>query len=119
MKLDEIPKEKPRVDLAALPETAVLHYVREEYREGQQGKTGGLVIWWETETGEQFPQKYSKIHGEALENGLKACGVTDTQALANYWIKAKKMSFRSGFPRMIPVGVVRKYEEEKSVKKKK
>jgi len=104
-----LPTEKPRIDLETLPNKLVLRAVREEYREAKEGKTGGLVIWYETEDGKEFPQKYSKIHGNALKNALLKLGFQSTEELQNWWCEYEKTSFRTGFPRMIPVRKVKEF----------
>jgi hypothetical protein len=109
--VNEVPTEKPRIDLATLPNTMVLKAVREEYRQATEGKTGGLVIWYETEDGKQFPQKYSKIHGSALKNALFKLGFQTTEDLQNWWCEYEKTSFRTGFPRMIPVKKIKEWTE--------
>jgi len=103
VKLEEIPSEGERVDLQHLPRTNVLKAVSEEFRQATATKTGGLVITFRTKNGKQFPQKYSKISGKALAEALKRLGLKDTKELQEAWYEYELTSFRTGFPRYIPV----------------
>lgn len=102
MKLKELPREKPRIELKDLPPTNVLKAVGEEVKEAQEGKTGGLVISFIQKDGKQFSQKYGKLHGDTLAEALDRLGLRDTTDLQVTWYQYEMKTFRAGFPRYIP-----------------
>jgi len=107
VKLSEIPEEAPRLELATLPPEIEALALNEEVKEAQPNKTGGLVITFKTRQGESFPQKYSKISGAALKHALAELGYDGTEPLFKSWHLYKMQTFRTGFPRYIPVKRVR------------
>ena len=103
VKIDEIPQEAARLDLADLPSEVELMATGEKIQEEQQGKTGGLVITYQLHDGRTFMQKYSKVSGVVLIAALKRLHIKDTTELQNTWYNYKLTPMRIGFPRMIPV----------------
>jgi hypothetical protein len=103
VKVEEIPEEGERVDLSKLPKQAELKAVSEEWVDAAEGKTGGLVIHYQTRDGKTFPQKYSKVSGKVLKNALRKLGVTDTAELQKAWYLYELQNMRTGYPRMIPI----------------
>ena len=106
-KLSEIPEEQPREELATLPPENILLALKEEVKEAQPNKTGGLVITFKTREGKTFPQKYSKISGAALKQALKQMNYDGTEPLFKGWHHYVMTAFRTGFPRYIPDKKVR------------
>lgn len=109
--ISEIPTEKDRVDLAKLPQDALLVAIKEEMVEAQKGKTGGLVITFVMKsdnefTDMEFPQKYSAMSGKVLYGAMGNLGLNDTMELQQNMIKYKLTAMRTGFPRYIPYEVV-------------
>jgi hypothetical protein len=107
VKLSEIPKEKPRLELATLPPENELKAVKEEMREAKEGKTGGLVITYVNREGKEFPQKYGSMAGAALVAALEKMNLGDTTDLQKNWYHYVMTSFRAGYPRYIPDKKVR------------
>jgi len=107
VKLDEIPAEQARLDLANLPSELTLIAVSERMQEEQAGKTGGLVITYRLEDGKEFNQKYSKVSGAELTTACKRLKIKDTLDLQKAWYKYKLTQMRIGFPRMLPVEKVK------------
>jgi len=103
VKIDEIPKEKPRLDLAELPQEVTLMAISEKMQEEQSGKTGGLVITYALQDGREFTQKYSKVSGAELIAAMKKLHLKDTTELQGTYYHYKLTPMRIGFPRMIPV----------------
>jgi hypothetical protein len=91
------------MELQNLPKENVLKGVNEKFVESVPGKAGGLVITFEQKDGKQFPQKYSKISGKALIEAMGKLGLEDTVQLQKNWYHYVLMSFRTGYPRYIPV----------------
>lgn len=107
MKIKDLPKEKPRVELGDLPQTNILIAVREEMQEETvtdgQKKVGGLVIWFAQKDKKEFPQKYSKISGQKLAAAMLRLGLEDTKDLQKEYMTYKLEPMRVGYPRYIPV----------------
>jgi len=103
VKIDEIPTEAARLDLADLPSEVELIAISEKTIAEQVGKTGGLSITYQLHDGRQFAQKYSKVSGIVLIAALKRLHIKDTTELQNAWYNYKLTPMRIGFPRMIPI----------------
>jgi hypothetical protein len=103
VELKGIPSEGERMELQDLPKDNVLKAVAEKVTEAQPNKTGGLVITFEQKDGKQFPQKYSKISGKALIDAMIKLNLKDTVDLQKSWYLYTLVSFRTGYPRYIPV----------------
>jgi hypothetical protein len=103
VELKGIPSEGERMELQDLPKDNILKAVNEKVTEAQPQKTGGLIITFEQKDGKQFPQKYSKISGKALIDAMTKLGLEDTIQLQKNWYHYTLVSFRTGYPRYIPV----------------
>ncbi len=113
VRLEEIPQEKDRVDLSQLPFTAQLIAVSEEMVQPETGKTGGLLIRYKMlSDGDfkdmDFPQKYSAMSGTVLYQALNKLGLKDTIDLQTTVCEYKLTPMRTGFPRYIPVKIVKR-----------
>jgi hypothetical protein len=103
VELKGIPSEGERMELQDLPKDNILKAVNEKVTEAQPQKTGGLIITFEQKDGKQFPQKYSKISGKALIDAMTKLNLKDTVELQKNWYHYTLVSFRTGYPRYIPV----------------
>lgn len=110
VKMNEIPEEKPSVDLSKLPTDNILMATEETFVEAVQGakpKTAGLVVTFKTKEGETFKQKYSKRSGSALKAALEKLGYEGTEPLFKKWHNYRQIQVSQGFPRYVPVSVVK------------
>ena len=107
VKIDDIPSEGAKIDLANLPQEMLLMATEETMQEAAQGKTGGLVITFKLDDGRTFKQKYSKVSGAELAAAMKRLKLKDTLDLQKAWYKYKLTQMRIGFPRMLPVEKVK------------
>lgn len=116
--LNQIPQEKDRVDLAQLPQTALLIAVSEEMVQAQKGKTGGLLIRYKMlSDGDfkdmEFPQKYSAMSGSVLFEALNTLDISDTTELQTTVCEYRLTPMRTGFPRYIPFRAVKESNKKK------
>lgn len=107
VKLDEIPQEKPRVELADLPKENVLIAVEEHFVKATESKTGGLIITFRQKDEKEFAQKYSKLSGSVLNEALDKLRIKDTEELQKKWYRYEMTNMRSGYPRYIPKEVMK------------
>jgi len=107
VKIDEIPSEGLRLDIAELPEELDLKAVDERMKAGVIGSPGGLIIKFITKDGRTFEQKYHKVAGAELAVAMKKLGLKDTKELQEGWYHYVLTSMRIGFARMIPVAKVK------------
>ncbi len=105
MKINQIPKEEPRIDLEALPHENVLIAVEERMKEATENKTGGLIIDFKQLDGKKFSMKYGKVAGAMLIEALQKLGYNDTEELAKSYHKYTLLSGRTGYARYIPTEI--------------
>lgn len=107
VKLDRVQVDTG-ADLSSLEPEAELLATEEEMVEAQQGKTGGLLIRYNSRKKDEMgrpitvPQKYGKLAGNALVGALRKLGHDETEALQKHFHHFKLTSFRTGYPRYIP-----------------
>lgn len=132
VKLDDIPEEKPRIDLEYLHNFMDAHggtvdFIVESEREqaGTEDKTGGInmQLWTGAnfvsnydidaksvvtnpityEDGLRLTQKYSKISGRHLREAMEQMKIKDTEKFQESFYTYRLKAMRQGYGRLIPI----------------
>ena len=119
VRLDEIPKSKPRVDLETTEKSLELLAIDEKIisalvdsKTGEIVKNGGLQIEYINRENEQLTQKYSSAFGDMLETSLEELGYDSTEPLKTTWhryekqtpeLKGLKQKGKTIYPRFFPM----------------